>query len=302
MKRIGALICFIMMAVSVMAPAAFAATDADNASTGKAGFEVVSSTPEDGAKGVSVENLSVKLYFSKDMVPASNAIEKANARQFKLADKDGNELPIKVYYSHEEEGLMMVVSDNIDRKIQINGDTEYTLTIGKGLKAADGTAFGADEKITFRTLNQKRSSMVYTIMMVVMMAGMIIYTSKHAKKMAEKENQEKAKHQTVNPYKEAKKTGKSIEEIVAKDQQKKAKEAEALAKKKAKDAEFEAELEAMLEEKRKAANKRVSGPKPISAAGSEYKVKVVKTQKPQQKKASTNPKNQTGKQKNKKKK
>ncbi len=300
MKRIGALVCFIMMAVTMIAPAAFAATDADN--TSKAGFEVVSSTPENGAKGVSVENLSVKLYFSKDMVPASNAVEKANARQFKLADKDGNELPIKVYYSHEEEGLMMVVSDNIDRKIQINGDTEYTLTIGKGLKAADGTAFGADEEITFKTLNQKRSTTVYTLLMVAMMVGMVVYTSKHAKKMAEKEKEEKSKHQTVNPYKEAKKTGKSVEEIVAKDQQKKAKEAEAAAKKRAEAEEFEAELEAMLEEKRKAANKRVSGPKPISAAGSEYKVKVVKTQKPQQKKSSTNPKNQTGKQKNKKKK
>ncbi len=302
MKRIGALICFIMMAVSMMAPAAFAATDADSTTAGKAGFEVVSSTPEDGAKGVSVENLSVKLYFSKDMIPASNAVEKANTRQFKLTDKNGKELPIRVYYSDKEKGLMMVVSDNINRNLQIEGDTEYTLTIGSKLQAADGTTFGDEQKITFKTLNQKRSTMVYTVLMMLMMVGMIVYTTKHAKKMAEKENQEKAKHQTVNPYKEAKKTGKSVEEIVAKDQQKKAKEAEALAKKKAKDAEFEAEIEAKLEARRKAANKRVSGPRPISAAGSEYKVKVAKTQKPQQKKSSTNPKNQTGKQKNKKKK
>ena len=43
-------------------------------------------------------------------------------------------------------------------------------------------------------------------------------------------------------------------------------------------------------------NKRVSGPRPISASGSTYKVKVVKTQ--PEKKTSTNPKNQSGKKKN----
>lgn len=131
--------------------------------------------------------------------------------------------------------------------------------------------------------------------MVVMIAGMIFFTSRSAKKAMQKESQEKGKSETVNPYKEAKRTGKSVEEIVKKDAQRKAKEAEALAKKKAKDEEILASLED--DDEPASGNKRVGERRPISAAGSEYKVKVVKTQKPE-KKTSTNPKGQTGKQKN----
>ncbi|MDO4486990.1 MAG: Ig-like domain-containing protein [Bacillota bacterium] len=296
MKRIGVFVCLIMMIASIMAPAAFAAENdtADNtASATKAGFTIVSSTPENGASGVSVENLSVKLYFSKEMLQDSKKAKDANDKQFKLTDSKGKEIPIKVYYSHKEkkDGLMMVVSDTIDNNITIEGDTEYTLTIGKGLKASDGTTLGVDQKITFKTLNQKRSTMIYTIMMVVMMAGMIFYTTRATKKAMEKENQAKGKSETVNPYKEAKRTGKSVEEIVAKDQQRKAKEAAAREKQRAKDA----EIAAALEETPASSNKRVSGPRPISAAGSEYKVEVVKSQ-PEKK--ATNPKGQSGKQKN----
>lgn len=300
MKRIGVLVCLMMMAASILAPAAFAdekVTADTPASAAKAGFEIESSTPENGATGVSVENLSVKIYFSKEMLQNSKSAKAANDKQFRLTDSKGKEIPIKVYYSHKEkkDGLMMVVSDTIDNDITIEGDTEYTLTIGKGLKASDGTELGVDQTITFKTLNQKRSTMIYTIMMVVMMAGMIFYTTRATKKAMEKENQAKGKSETVNPYKEAKRTGKSVEEIVAKDQQRKAKEAAAREKQRAR----EAEIEATLEEEPVSSNKRVSGPKPISAAGSTYKVKVVKT-KPEKK--STNPKGQSGKQKNSKKK
>lgn len=130
--------------------------------------------------------------------------------------------------------------------------------------------------------------------MAVMMVGMIVFTTRAAKKATEKEDQDAGKTKTVNPYKEAKRTGKSVEEIVAKDKQRKAKEAEAYAKKKAKEAEIMAALEEEVEEI--SSNKRVSAPKPISVTGSDYKVKVVKSQ--PEKKASTNPKNQSGKKKN----
>lgn len=294
MKRIGVFVCLIMMVVSVLAPAAFADTK-DTAAT--AGFKIESSTPANGAKGVSVENLSVKIQCDKAMIPANKSVKNANLKQFKLTDNKGKAIPIKVYYSHkkEDEGLLMVVSDTIDNNITIEGNTVYTLTIGKNLRATDGTTLGADQIIKFKTLDQKKSTRVYTIMMVLMMGGMIFFTTKSAKKAMEKENRESGKSETVNPYKEAKRTGKSVEEIVEKDKQRKAKEAAAREKKRAK----EAEIEAALEEKKESSNKRVSGPRPISAAGSNYKVKVVKTQ---HEKKSTNPKGQSGKQKNSKKK
>ena len=90
MKRISAIICVIMMAVALMAPAAFAAEDTnDAAATAKTDLELVNSSPEDGATGVAVDNLSVKMRFNKDVKPASDKIKKANAKQFKLVDSEG---------------------------------------------------------------------------------------------------------------------------------------------------------------------------------------------------------------------
>lgn len=296
MKRIGALVCLMIMVVSVLAPASFAAND-DNSQ--KTGFAIVESIPHDKDTGVSVENLSVKITFNQDVMPANDKVRKSNAKQFKLTDEKGKEIPIKVYYSDQETGLLMVVSDVRNRDARrndtgIDGDMNYTLTINKNLQAADGSKLGTVETIKFKTLDQQKSTRVYMILMAVMMVGMIVFTTRAAKKATEKEDQDAGKTKTVNPYKEAKRTGKSVEEIVAKDKQRKAKEAEAYAKKKAKEAEIMAALEEEVEEI--SSNKRVSAPKPISVTGSDYKVKVVKSQ--PEKKASTNPKNQSGKKKN----
>ena len=298
MKRIGALVCLMIMMVSVLAPAAFATEEAN---TQKTGFAIESSIPHDKDEGVSVENLAVKIQFNKDVMPTSKAIENKNAKQFKLTDKNGKNVPIKVYYSDKEQGLLMVVSNVRSKEARktnsiIQGDMKYTLTIGKNLQAADGSKLGQAETITFKTLDQQKSTKVYMILMAVMMVGMIVFTSKSAKKEAEKQSKESGKSQTVNPYKEAKRTGKSVEEIVAKDRERKAKEAEALAKRKAADAELIEELKREASEEVVSSNKRVAGPRPISASGSEYKVKVVKTQPKQT--TSTNPKNQSGKKKN----
>ena len=298
MKRIGALVCLMIMMVSVLAPAAFATEDVN---AQKDGLAIVESIPHNKDEGVSVENLSVKIQFNKDVMPANDKIEQKNAKQFKLTDKNGKEVPIKVYYSDKEEGLLMVASNIRSKEARqansiIQGDMKYTLTISEKFQAADGSKLGAVETISFKTLDQAKSTKVYMILMAVMMVGMIVFTTKSAKKEAEKQTKESGKSQTVNPYKEAKRTGKSVEEIVAKDAQRKAKEAEALAKRKAADAELMAELEAEAAEEASSSNKRVSGPRPISATGSEYKVKVVKTQPKQT--TSTNPKNQSGKKKN----
>lgn len=298
MKRIGALVCLITMMVAILAPVSFAEEDAN---AQKSTLAIEDSIPHNKDKGVSVENLSVKIYFNKDVMPANDKIEASNEKQFSLKDADGKKIPVKVYYSDSEKGLLMVVSDVRSKEAKkndidsIEGDMNYTLTIGKNLQASDGSKLGETETIKFKTLDQKKSTRVYMVLMAVMMVGMVVFTTRSAKKAAEKESQEAGKTKTVNPYKEAKRTGKSVEEIVAKDEQRKAKEAEALAKKKARESEIMAALEEE-EAKSTSSNKRVSAPKPISATGSQYKVTVVKTQ-PKQK-VSTNPKNQSGKKKN----
>ena len=95
MKRISAIICVIMMAVALMAPAAFAAEDTnDSAAAAKTDLELINSSPEDGATGVAVDNLSVKMRFNKDVKPANDNIKKANAKQCKLVDSEGKKIPI----------------------------------------------------------------------------------------------------------------------------------------------------------------------------------------------------------------
>lgn len=303
----------------MLAPAGFAAgTKTTDGSTGNAagnaaatdaaavtepGFDLVSSSPADGATGVAVDNFSVKIYFSKEMIPSSTAVRNSNAKQFKLTDEEGEVIPVKVYYSTKERkrGLMMVAADytnNNEKDIQIKGATKYILTIGDGLQASDGSKYNQTKTITVKTLNQQRSMMVYMLLMVAMMGGMVFFTIRSTKKEEEKKKEEAAT-KGVNPYKEAKKTGKSIEEIVAKNEKNRAKKEAAEAKKKEMQAKMEAEI---LEQMRREKNKRVAGPRPIAAAGSEYKVKVRQT-KPQDEakksnKGTTNPKNQSGKKKN----
>lgn len=311
MKRISALVCALMIAVLAMAPCALAApattTDSSAATTDAAavtepGFEMVSSSPEDGATGVAVDNFSVKIYFSKEMLPSSSAVRKSNERQFKLTDEDGEVIPLKIYYSSKERrrGLMMVAADytnNNEKDVQIKGATEYTLTIGSGLQATDGSTYNQTKVIKVKTLNQQRSMVVYMLLMVAMMGGMVFFTMRSARKAQEKEKEEHAS-KGVNPYKEAKKTGKSVDEIVAKDaKNRKKKEA---AEEKRKEAEKRLEEE-ILEQMRREKNKRVSGPRPISAAGSSYKVTVQAPKEETPKKTgkgTTNPKNQSGKKKN----
>ena len=88
MKRVSALICLMIMAVSILAPSCFAAKETANTQKG-ANFNIEKTTPENNAKNVSVENLSVKIYFDTEMLPKDKASREANAKQFKLTDKKG---------------------------------------------------------------------------------------------------------------------------------------------------------------------------------------------------------------------
>lgn len=312
MKRISAIICVMMLAVTMLAPTAFAANNNDSESAAdKSGFELVQSSPEDGTEGVAVDNLSVKITFSKAMKPKNKSIRKANEKQFKLKDEDGNRIPVKVYYSEEEEGLLLVAADTFSGKNKnqkVRGDVRYTLTIGRNLQATDGTTLGEQQTISMKTLNQGRSTAIYMVLMFLMMGGMIFFTVRGSKKDEKKEKEEREFKEGVNPYKEAKKSGKSVEEVVAKQSKKKKKKEEAIRRQKEAEAAIEAEI---IEKIRKEKNKRVAAPKSIEAAGSTLKLKVVssagkavetKESVAKTNKGTTRPKNQSGKKKNKKKK
>ncbi len=283
MKRIGALVFALMLVVTMLAPACLA--EKTSATKNIDNLRIVSSSPEDGKEGAAVDNLSFTIQFDRDVQPASDTIKKSNVQQVSIVSEDGVKIPYKVYYSHDKEGLIMVAADVVGagKDKQIKGGVKYVLTLNRDFQATDGSTLGSAQTITITTLNQQRSMAVYMILMVAMMGGMVFFTVRSTKKKDEKEKEEKRK-EAVNPYKQAKKSGKSVEEIVAKDSKKKAKQAEAEARLK--------EEERLLEEKireeiRREKNKRVSAPKPISATGSTYKVKV-KNAEPKEAIAKTN--------------
>lgn len=265
-KRIGAIFAACILMVMMSASVCFAGT-----------LEIKDSSPKDGATGTAIENLGVKLYFSEPMY--SEKYNKKNEKCFQILDDKGKEVPILVVFNNKkgyEDQVLVLEKTTSDYKVK--ADSEYKLIISDKLVSASGNTLSdkalAESEITFRTLNQKRAQAINMGMMLVMMLVMIGATMKQTKKAAE-EQKKKEGYQKVNPYKEAKKTGKSVEEIVAKEQKERAKYEAKEAARRAKEEEERAEEEAKRAAEEAAllaaSRKHVSGPRPISAAGSTYK-------------------------------
>ena len=250
MKRAGAILSLVALIVVFSTSLCFAGT-----------LTLEKTYPEDGSKGASIENLGVKLYFSSNLT--SNVAE-VNKDVFALYDAEGKKLPTKVLYPDKEDGVVLVLLDstadaNKDGKpdVVVQGNSEYKLTISKDLVDDKGNVLGTDQTVTFTTLNQNANMMVNMGMMVVMFGGMMVFSLKSAKKDGEEAAKREEK---VNPYKEAKRTGKSVEEIVEKDQKEKAKKAAKEAAKAAKESEEWIDVNTY----------RVKSPRPISAGGGSY--------------------------------
>lgn len=250
MKRVGAILTLAALIITLSASFCFADS-----------LTIDETYPKDGSTGASIENLGVKIYFSEELT--EETVGKANSKAFQLYDDEGNKLPTRVLYSDKEKGVVLVLLDNTgEDKVTVKGNTEYTLKVSGDLVDDKGNTLGKDREITFKTLNQSTNVMISMGMMVLMFGGMIIVSSRSAKKAAE----EYKKEEKVNPYKEAKKTGKSVEEIVEKDQKKKAKKAEKAAK--------EAEDEYVEEDDYEDINRyKVSRRHSASEAGSNYVAK-----------------------------
>ena len=249
MKRIGAIL--MTVALIMMLSVSFCFADS--------GLKIENTYPEDGSTGASIENLGVKIHFSEEMT--YREVGKLNKKCFQLYDDEGNKLPTRVLYNNKKEGEVLVLLYNPKNEIKVEGNTEYTLKISGKTVADSGNTLGADQTVTFKTLNQSVNTMISMGMMVVMFGGIMVISARSAKKAAEEEVKKQDK---VNPYKEAKKTGKSVEEIVEKDQKKKAKEAEKAAKKAAKEADSDDDYEEDI-------NKyRVSCRRSAGKAGSKY--------------------------------
>ena len=146
-------------------------------------------------------------------------MEKINKDCFSITDPKGKKIPIKVYYNNpKDKKQIMVLADTakINTTKDILDNTKYTLTISGNCRIKQGIPWEEDPKVSFTTLNQGQSTKIYMIMMVVMMGGMFIFSSRQMKKQATKQQEEgKIKEEPFNPYKEAKETGKSVDEVIA---------------------------------------------------------------------------------------
>ena len=220
MKKIS--LIAILTSIMIMAASVFCFADG--------GFDLVSSYPEDGQTNTSMENLGVKLTFSNAM--NSKAATAANVDKFAIYDEDGKTVPVQVLFSDSDKGLVLVLAD-IDQGFVAKNNSEYKLVISGDLVDNDGNVLGADKTVTFRTYNQRVNNIVNMVMMFVMFGGiMVLSLRQNNKEKEEEEPKDAPKEQAFNPYREAKKTGKSIEEVKAEQAKKEAKEAKKKARKK----------------------------------------------------------------------
>lgn len=218
MKKIS--LIAILMSIMIMAASAFCFAEG--------GFDLVSSYPEDGQTNTSMENLGVKLTFSSAM--DSKEATAANADKFAIYDPDGKAIPVQVLFSDKEKGLVLVLADT-DKGFVAKNNSEYKLVISGELVDNEGNTLGADRTVTFKTYNQKVNNMVNMGMMFVMFGGIMVLSLRQNNDKEEEEPKDEPKETAFNPYREAKKTGKSIEEVKAEQAKKEAKEAKKKARK-----------------------------------------------------------------------
>ena len=223
MKKIS--VIAVLASIMIMVASVFSFADG--------GLQLVSSFPEDGQTNTSMENLGVKLTFSSPI--NSKEAQAADADKFKIVDEDGEEVPIKVLFSEKNDGLVLVLADT-DEGFTAKNNSEYKLTISGDVVDNEGNTLGTDKTITFKTYNQAVNNAVNMVMMCVMFGGIMILSlrQQNQKKEEDEANTPDSAKEAFNPYKEAKRTGKSIEEVKAEQAKKEEKEAKKKARKKKK--------------------------------------------------------------------
>lgn len=198
-------------------------------------FKIVKTYPENAAEGMAYQNMSIKIWFNRDIKP-EDSLKEANRKYkkyFSIQDEKGKELPVMVAFPKRKGGifsklskdgdeskmLMVLVAIDQTGKEQAQPNTKYTFKIKKGLDLGSGNVIKEDKKVSFKTLNQSTANKVNIGMMVFMVGGMIVFSVvDNKKKQAAKNADDKKTPKPINPYKEAKRTGKPVEEIIKKNQ------------------------------------------------------------------------------------
>ncbi|MDR1573357.1 MAG: hypothetical protein LBS24_03505 [Clostridiales Family XIII bacterium] len=234
-----------------------------------AGLNLVDNYPEEGSRSSPPINLGIKLFFDRDV--SAKELRAQNEACFKLSDEEGKSVPLKVLYTETDPTYILVIAEPEDEKVGLGSDKEYKFEIAPEFQTIDGSALETQKIITFRTRNTDMDMKVNMVLMGVMFVGMLVFSTISMRRQMKKTASADDK-QRVNPYKIAKETGKSVTEVVAQEEKKKQRSAKKNASANAalagKDGAAE-KSESATDSLRRV--KRVKGPRPIAAAGSDYR-------------------------------
>lgn len=179
-------------------------------------LELVEIYPKDGYHELMPNNIAIKMRFSDNMT--NETAIAANKKAFTITDKKGNKIGYKALHNSKRYPN--------DIWLQITEDLKpegiYNLKISGSLVSSNGKTLGSDKNIEFGVRNTKTDTSGYMVLMVLMIGGMAVFTYLETKRKMKKQ-MEKGDDK-VNPYKEAKKTGRSVEEIVAEQEKQRARE------------------------------------------------------------------------------
>lgn len=225
MKRIGRILSLIAIVVVLSASASFAA-----------GLTLEDSFPQEGNSNLNPQNVAVKLIFSEKITSLST-IDK-NKHNFAIVDEEGNAMDFTPMYNEEKypNEVWLQINSILEQ------NTKYKVTIYEGMVSDNGNTTDENIELTFATRDTEKDSKGYMMLMFVMIGGMMVFTVIETRRKDKKESTQKKPDEKVNPYKEARRTGKSVEDIVAKTEKQKqqaAKKRQRLEKKEADDQEDE---------------------------------------------------------------
>jgi hypothetical protein len=253
MKRIGKILSLTILTVLLASSISFAQ-----------GLSLESIFPEDGENKLQPTNIAVKMTFSENVT--SPVAQAANEDCFTITNPKGKSIKHKTLYNAEKypNEIWIQITEPLEM------ETEYTLTVSSDLVSSNGNTLDEPIITHFSTRNTKQDSNGYMIIMLLMVVGMVVFTAWDTKRKLKKDATETNEEEKVNPYKEARKTGKTVEEIVAKTEKEKAK----AEKKKARASKRQSVKEESEEETQEGV-KRVKSPRPISAIGATTPARVI---------------------------
>lgn len=204
MKRMGRILSLAVVVVLLAANISFA------------GSLVLEDTfPKEGKANLNPQNVAVKLIFSEKISDPATAL--ANKNSFAIVDEEGNAIDFEPLYNETKYPNEVWLQINT----VLEQNTGYKVTVLEGMVSDSGNTLDENFVLNFATRNTDKDSKGYMVLMFVMVAGMMVFTVLDTKRKMKKETAQKPTDNKVNPYKESKRTGKAVEDIVAKTEKQK---------------------------------------------------------------------------------